>query len=421
MGKYVIKGGNKLNGEIIVGGAKNSVLPIIASTVLNKGITILKNVPMLLDTMVAIDILRHLGATIDIGKNTLVINTKTIYKTCVDEELSNKMRSSVIFLGSLLSRFREGTIYLPGGCNLGSRPIDFHLNAFEKMNMKVDYPKDYNCIKIDAKNSKPTDITLPLASVGATQNIILASVLTKGTTVIKNSAKEPEIVDLVSFLREMGACIDGEGTDTIKVTGVEHLKNVVEYTIMPDRIEAGTFLFMGALCGGDIKVNNICSMHLQSTLYILEKMGVDLLVNNNEIHLKSSKRLNPVEYVETNPYPNFPTDLQPQLVTSLLLSRGTSVVKENMFEARNIYINELVKLGANVDGDNKTFIVTGVDGLHGTKLFAKDLRGGASLIQAGLVACGETIVENAKYIKRGYEKIDKKLSLLGADIKYVKS
>lgn len=421
MEKYIINGGRKLNGEVIIGGAKNSVLPIIAGTILNGGITILRNVPMLLDTLVAIDILRHLGATVDIGENTLIINTKDIYKTHIDERLSKKMRSSIIFIGSILARFKEGIVFLPGGCNLGARPIDFHIDAFKKMNMIVDYPENCNCIKIDAKNSTSTQITLPLASVGATQNIILASIFTKGTTTINNCAKEPEIVDLVTFLREMGALIDGDGTNTIKITGVEKLKSVVEYTVMPDRIEAGTFLLMGALCGGSVTVSNIRSIHLQSLVYLLEKMKLDVIVKENKITVNSFGNINAIDYIETNPYPSFPTDLQPQLIASLMLSSGKSIVKENMFEARNKHIEELVKLGANITEDRQTFVIDGVSSLNGTTLFAKDLRGGASLIQGGLVANGKTTVVGAEYVKRGYEQIDKKLTLLGADIKYIKN
>lgn len=417
MGKYIIKGGNKLNGEVFISGAKNAVLPILASTVLNSGICILKNVPMLLDTFVAMDILRDLGCKVTYGENTVVINSKDMNKTNVKEELVKKMRSSIIFLGAIISRFKEASISYPGGCNLGKRPIDFHLEAFKKLGIKID--DNQNLIKASVNEIKENTIDLPFASVGATQNIILASIFVKGKVVIKNCAKEPEIIDMVKFLRKMGANIYGEGTDTITIKGVEKLKDIVEYTVMPDRIEAGTFLCMSAITNGNIKVNGIAPHYLSSLTDILEQMGCEIIKNKESIKIKNIKNLKCIDFLETKPYPYFATDLQPQIMALLSTLDGISVIKENIFEARNKHIPELNKMGCNILEDNNIFVINGVNSLTGKNVFAKDLRGGASLIMAGLFAEGETVVDGACYINRGYEYLDKKLSILGADIKYI--
>lgn len=417
MGKYIIKGGNKLNGEVFISGAKNAVLPILASTILNSGICILKNVPMLLDTFVAMDILRDLGCKVTYGENTVVINSKDMNKTNVKEELVKKMRSSIIFLGAIISRFKEASISYPGGCNLGKRPIDFHLEAFKKLGIKID--DNQNVIKASVNEIKENTIDLPFASVGATQNIILASIFVKGKVVIKNCAKEPEIIDMVKFLRKMGANIYGEGTDTITIKGVEKLKDIVEYTVMPDRIEAGTFLCMSAITNGNIKVNGIAPHYLSSLTDILEQMGCEIIKNKESIKIKNIKNLKCIDFLETKPYPYFATDLQPQIMALLSTLDGISVIKENIFEARNKHIPELNKMGCNILEDNNIFVINGVNSLTGKNVFAKDLRGGASLIMAGLFAEGETVVDGACYINRGYEYLDKKLSILGADIKYI--
>ncbi|MBS5794046.1 MAG: UDP-N-acetylglucosamine 1-carboxyvinyltransferase [Clostridiales bacterium] len=417
MGKYIIKGGNKLNGEVFISGAKNAVLPILASTILNSGICILKNVPMLLDTFVAMDILRDLGCKVTYGENTVVINSKDMNKTNVKEELVKKMRSSIIFLGAIISRFKEASISYPGGCNLGKRPIDFHLEAFKKLGIKID--DNQNLIRASVNEIKENIIDLPFASVGATQNIILASIFVKGKVVIKNCAKEPEIIDMVNFLRKMGANIYGEGTNTITINGVENLKDMVEYTVMPDRIEAGTFLCMSAITNGNIKVNGIVPHYLSSLIDILEQIGCEIIKSKESIKIKNSKNLKCIDFLETKPYPYFATDLQPQIMALLSTLDGISVIKENIFEARNKHIPELNKMGCNIVEDNNIFIINGVNSLIGRNVFAKDLRGGAGLITAGLFAEGETVVDGACYINRGYEYLDKKLSILGADIKYI--
>lgn len=418
MGKYIIEGKNKLTGEVFTSGAKNAVLPILAATVLNGGICVLKNVPMLLDTFVAIDILKDLGCKVDLGESTVIINSKDINKTQVKEELVKKMRSSIIFLGSLLARFKEASICYPGGCNLGKRPIDFHLDAFKNMGINIE--EDREVIKAKVDNIKETVITLPFESVGATQNIILSSIFVKGRVVIKNCAKEPEIIDMVNFLVKLGANIKGAGTDVIIITGVDKLKDFVEYEIMPDRIEAGTFLCMAAITDGNIKVNNISPSYLKSLTDILQKIGYIIEEDKNSITLKQGTFKKPIDFLETKPYPYFPTDLQPQIMSLLATIKGTSIIKENIFEARDKHIKELNKLGCNILIDKNIFIINGVESLKGSTVFSKDLRGGAALICAGLFAEGKTIVEGSTYINRGYENLDKKLSILGANIKYIK-
>ena len=419
MGKYIIQGKNKLMGEVFLSGAKNAVLPILAATVLNEGISILKNVPMLLDTFVAIDILKDLGCDVTYGENTLIINSKNINKTEVNENLVKKMRSSIIFLGSILARFKEASIGYPGGCNLGKRPIDFHLDSFKKMGIKIEETE--KVIKASLDKIKETIIELPFRSVGATQNIILASIFGEEKVVIKNCAKEPEIIDMINFLIRMGANIKGAGTDTITIKGIDKINKNIEYTIMPDRIEAGTFLCMAAITKGEIKVNDINPEHLRALTDVLEKANCIIQKSKNNIKIKATKDIKNIDFLETNPYPYFPTDLQPQLISLLATAKGKSVIKENIFEARNKHIKELNSLGCNILENENMFVINGVDTLKGKRVFAKDLRGGAALICAGLFAEGETIVEGACYINRGYENLDKKLNLLGANIKYVKN
>ena len=418
MGKYIIEGKNKLSGEVFTSGAKNAVLPILAATVLNGGICVLKNVPMLLDTFVAMDILKDLGCKVDYRENTVVINSKDINKTQVKEDLVKKMRSSIIFLGALLSRFKEASISYPGGCNLGKRPIDFHLDAFKNMGINIE--EDNNLIKAKTDNIKEAVINLPFKSVGATQNVILASIFVKGRVVIKNCAKEPEILDMANFLNKLGANIKGAGTDVITITGVDKLKDFIEYEIMPDRIEAGTFLCMAAITDGNVKVKNIPPIYLKALTDILQKIGYIIKEDKNSITIKQANNKNPIDFLETKPYPYFPTDLQPQIMSLLATIKGTSIIKENIFEARDKHIKELNKLGCNILTDKDMFIINGVKSLKGDTVFSKDLRGGACLICAGLFAEGKTIVEGACYINRGYENLDKKLSILGANIKYIK-
>lgn len=418
MGKYVINGGKTLKGEVFISGAKNSALPILAGAVLNGGVTILKNVPIISDTIISIDILKSLGCFVGIQGDKLIIDSSNINNTNVPEELVKKMRSSIIFLGSLLARFKNAKISYPGGCKLGKRPIDFHLKGFELLNINIK--EDGNIIEADTEKIIGNKIELPFASVGATQNIMLASIFAEGETIIYNAAKEPEIVDMQNFLNEMGADIFGAGTDEIIIKGVKSLKKYCEYTIMPDRIEAGTFLCLSACNDGEITVKNVIPEHLKALTDILEKMNCKIEKSENSIKLIRNGELKNIEFLETAPYPLFPTDLQPQLMVLLCLAKGTSVIKESIFEARNMHIPELNKMGANIKEDNGTFIIEGIEKFKASEVFSKDLRGGASLIMGAICAEGKTIIFGSEYVERGYENIEEKLKNLGVDINYIK-
>lgn len=417
MGKYVIDGGKTLSGKIFISGAKNSILPILSATLLNSSISILKNVPILSDTMISIEILRSLGCEVAVDNNSITVDATNVSASSISANLIKKMRSSITFLGSLLGRLNYAEISYPGGCKLGKRPIDFHINSLKKLN--IDIKEDDKIIKASSSEIRGAEISLPFPSVGATQNIMLASVCSNGITTIKGAAKEPEIVDLQDFLNKIGANVQGAGTDLIKIVGVDKLCKTVEHSIIPDRIEAGTFLCAGAITGGDLTLMNVNPLHLTSLTKILGELGCSIKEDEKSLTIKSSGILNAIEKVETAPYPLFPTDLQPQLMSVLTLCKGRSIIEENIFEARNKHILELNKMNANITGTNQKFIITGVSKLSSATVFAKDLRGGAGLILAALAAKGTSIVENSKYVLRGYENIERKLSLVGANIKYL--
>lgn len=416
MGKYVINGAKTLSGEVNISGAKNSVLPILAASILNSGVTVLNNVPLLSDVFVCTDILKNLGAFVYFENNKIIIDSSNIKNTSVPIHLVQKMRSSIIFFGSLIARFKNAKIGFPGGCKLGKRPIDFHLDAFKKLGVNISF--EQNSISASCDEIIPSTILLPFASVGATQNIILCSIFSDGQTIIKNSAKEPEIIDLQNFLNSMGANVSGAGTDTIVINGVSNLKKYCQFNIMPDRIEAGTFLCLSACNGGNITIKNVIPNHLSSLINVLQIMDCKFEIGNDYISIFPPKILNNIDFLKTAPYPFFPTDLQPQLMTSLLFANGTSIIKEEIFEARNMHIPELNKLGANIIDNNNNFIINGNSKLSGCDVFAKDLRGGASLILAGLCAKGTTTIFGSEYIKRGYENLEQKLTNIGADIKF---
>ncbi len=418
MGKYVINGGKLLEGEVLISGAKNSVLPMLAASILNDGITILKNVPVLSDTLVAINILKALGASVFIDGSTVIINAKSLNKTVISKHLSQKMRSSIIFLGSLIAKYKNAKISYPGGCKIGKRPIDFHLDAFKQLNITIE--EDNGFINAYTKCIKNDCINLPFASVGTTQNIILASIFTKGETIIKNAAREPEITDLQNFLNKMGANVTGAGTSKIKITGVKALNKNFEYKIIPDRIEAGTFLCLAGCTKSNLIIKNVIPAHLNYLIHTLKKMGLEITTEYNKIAIKKNHLLNSPHFIKTAPYPLFPTDLQPIFTVVLALSKGKATLREDIFENRNMHIFSLNKMGANIIQKDNKFIIKGVKYLNSANLFAKDLRGGAALITAGLSAFGQTTVNNSSYIKRGYENIEKKLQNIGGDIKYIK-
>ena len=417
MSSYIIKGGQRLNGETYVSGSKNASLPIIAATLLNKGISKLYNVPNIHDTKMMLEILKNLGCKIKKNNNKLIIDSSKVYKYEIPENLMREMRSSVIIAGALLGRYKQAIFSYPGGCDIGARPIDLHLKGFEKIGINVQ--ESYGKINCSAEEIIGSEINLDFPSVGATENIILSSVLCKGATTIVNAAMEPEIVDLQNFLNKMGAKIEGAGSNIIKIIGVNNLKDV-SYNIMPDRIEAGTLLCAVAITGGSVFLKNVNPIHIKPILDKLKETGCILDIQKDKIFLKAPKRLKAVD-IKTMPYPGFPTDMQAIFVSLLCLASGTSVVVENIFENRYKYTQELKRMGAKIKIEGKTAIIKGTRKLYGTNVNATDLRGGASLVLAGLASKGETQINDIKYILRGYENLYEKLTSLGANIKIKKS
>ena len=412
MYKYIIKGGKRLHGETYASGSKNASLPILAATIISGKTTKLYNVPDIEDVKITLEILKRLGCKVKREKNRVIINSKDVSKTVIPDELMRKLRSSVIIVGAIISRFKEAEFSYPGGCDIGARPIDLHLQNFARIGIKINENSRYIECKCDKIETKKIELDFP--SVGATENLILASVLGNHEVVINNAAKEPEIVDLANFLNKMGAKVFGAGSNVIKVVGVNKLKDV-SYKIMPDRIEAGTFLIAGAITGGVVKINNVIPEHISPLLNKLGEAGCQIKVANNCVSLMSNKRLNAVD-IKTMPYPGFPTDLQPQFSTLMCLSKGTSIITENIFENRFKFMQEIQRMGAKTTIHDKTMVIKGVRKLHAADVESTDLRGGASLVLAGIAAKGTTTVSKLEYLLRGYENFDKKLIELGADI-----
>lgn len=417
MKSYIIEGGKKLEGTIKISGSKNASLPILAATILSEKTNKLYNVPQIKDTKTTLEILKLLGCKIKQNSGKIEINSKHITKTEIPEHLMREMRSTVIMAGALLGRFKEVTFSYPGGCDIGSRPIDLHINAFKKLGVEIT--EEAGFIKCKANKIIGTNIDLDFPSVGATENIILATVLSTGTTTINNAAMEPEIIDMVQFLKKMGAKIQGEGTNQIIIDGVEKLSGV-SYNIMPDRIEAGTILCAVAATGGNVTLDNVMPEHLTAVINKLEETGCKIEINNKKITLNAPKKLKSID-IKTMTYPGFPTDLQQIFATMLVKASGTSIIVENIFESRYKYISELRKMGAKVTVEGKTAIIKGTRKINATTVVCTDLRGGAALVIAGLMAKGKSRVENIGYIQRGYENLENKLGSLGAKIKLEES
>ncbi len=415
MASIIIKGGNKLNGEVKISGSKNASLPIIAASILSGKKTTLFNVPDIHDTQVTLKILRYLGCKVYKNHDRIEINSKYIDKMEVPESLMREMRSTVILAGALLGRFREVTFSYPGGCDIGARPIDLHLKSFKKLGINI--AEEYGFIRCSCDKIVGADIDLDFPSVGATENIILASVFAQGKTSITNAAREPEIVDLVNILNKMGARISGQGTNVIEIEGVTKLHEV-KYRVMPDRIEAGTFLCAGAMAGGKIKITNARTEQLIPIISKLEEAGCQIEKDNTSVTLQAPKRLKAIE-IKTMPYPGFPTDMQSIFGSMLSFAKGTSIITENIFENRFKYLQELKRMGAKSKQEGNVAIITGVKMLTGAKVKSTDLRGGAAMVLAGLKAKGITEVTNIEYILRGYEGLETKLRKLGADINLV--
>ena len=417
MKSYIIEGGKKLEGTVKISGSKNASLPILAATILSEKTNKLYNVPQIKDTKTTLEILKLLGCKIKQNSGKIEINSKHITKTEIPEHLMREMRSTVIMAGALLGRFKEVTFSYPGGCDIGSRPIDLHINAFKKLGVEIT--EEAGFIKCKANKIIGTNIDLDFPSVGATENIILATVLSTGTTTINNVAMEPEIIDMVQFLKKMGAKIQGEGTNQIIIDGVEKLSGV-SYNIMPDRIEAGTILCAVAATGGNVILDNVMPEHLTAVINKLEETGCKIEINNKKITLNAPKKLKSID-IKTMTYPGFPTDLQQIFATMLVKASGTSIIVENIFESRYKYISELRKMGAKVTVEGKTAIIKGTRKINATTVVCTDLRGGAALVIAGLMAKGKSRVENIGYIQRGYENLENKLGSLGAKIKLEES
>lgn len=413
MSKLVISGGNTIAGEVRVGGAKNSVLPILAATVLNGGINVVHDIPKLLDVDIMEKILTSLGCSVKRENGTIIVNSKELTNYEIPEELVREMRSSIIFLGAMLSRCGKVKVSYPGGCEIGLRPIDLHLKSLREMGAKIE--EKHGFLICEATQLKGCDIQLDFPSVGATENIMLAAIFAKGITVIRNAAREPEIIDLENFLNAMGAKVSGAGTATIRIEGVEKLYDV-EHNIIPDRIVAGTYLVATAITRGEIVLKNIIHEHIQSILYKLRESGCIVQIYNHSLKLIAPKQIKAIESIRTLPYPGYPTDMQAQMMALMALSDGTTIFAENIFENRYKHANELVRMGANIKVDGRIAVVKGVPRLSGATVVAQDLRGGAALILAGLAAEGKTIIENTKHIDRGYENIHEVLSGLGAKV-----
>ncbi|MBQ4100779.1 MAG: UDP-N-acetylglucosamine 1-carboxyvinyltransferase [Oscillospiraceae bacterium] len=416
MQKLYVKGGNKLSGEIVAQGAKNSALPILAATILNGGQSVIHNCPNLTDVDAAVGILKNLGCNIVREQGSIIVDADVICKKEIPEKLMREMRSSIIFLGAILARCGAAKLSFPGGCELGARPIDLHLDGLRALGAEITEHHGFiDCVA--AKGLVGDKISLSFPSVGATENIMIAAVLAKGTTTIINAAREPEIIDLANYLCGCGAKIKGAGESTIIIEGVTKLHNC-EYSVIADRIATITYLCAIAITGGEVKIDKTNAEHISSVLPLLEDAGCEIkILGSDSIYLKRAGKLNSVKTIRTMPYPGFPTDAQAPIMALMSVANGTSVFIENIFENRYKHIGELRRLGANIKVEGKVAVVEGVKHLTSASVMATDLRGGASLVCAGLVCEGETEIDGVWHIDRGYENIEGVLTSLGANIK----
>ncbi len=413
--KYIVEGGKPLSGEIKISGSKNASLPILAASLLNNGVIEFTNCPEIHDVKIMLNILQNLGCKVTYNNSKIVIDSRGLDSFEIPNELMHEMRSSVILVGALLGRVGKCQFTYPGGCEIGARPINMHLDGFEQLGVNI--VENNGTIICECSKLIGNEIVLDFPSVGATENIMLASVLADGVTRIKNVAREPEIKCLQDFLNSMGAEITGAGSNTITIKGVTKLHDSC-FKVIPDRIEAGTYLLMAVATKGEILLRNVDSEHIESLVHKLKRANCKILTNSSTIYIKPPKILKSVD-MKTMPYPGFPTDMQSQYVTLMTIAKGTSIVVENIFENRYKYVNELLRMGANIKLEGKTAIIQGVNSLNSACVEAKDLRGGAALIEAALIADGTSEIYGVNYIERGYENIVDKLSNVGANIKIV--
>lgn len=416
MDKLIIKGGKRLSGDVTVSGSKNAALPIFISTILAPGTHEIRNVPFLRDINTTIKVLESLGSSIEGNGNVVRIDTSRLSGHEATYDLVKTMRASVLVLGPLLARFGKARVSLPGGCAIGARPINLHLKGLEALGAEIILEHGY--VEARARRLRGARINFDISTVGGTEHLLMAAATAKGETILENAAREPEIPELADVLTKMGAKIEGAGTDTIRITGVSELQPVT-HSVMPDRIEAGTFMTAAAITGGDVRIHNMRPDHLDALVFKLQDAGVEITHKDNILRVKGPRRIRSVN-IKTRPYPGFPTDMQAQMMALMTMAEGTSVISENIFENRFMHVSELLRFGADIIIEGNTATVKGVKKLSGAPVMATDLRASASLILAGLAADKTTEISRIYHLDRGYEAIEKKLAGLGADIVRVK-
>lgn len=410
---YIINGGRPLKGEVVIGGAKNAALAIIAASIMTDETVTIENIPDVRDTNVMMEALEGIGVRIKrLDRHTIEVNGSQVENVNIDTGNIRKIRASYYLVGALLGKYRHAEVPLPGGCDIGSRPIDQHVKGFKALGATVNISG--GIVKANADRLSAAHIYMDVVTVGATINVMLAAVMAEGKTIIENAAKEPHVVDVANFLNSMGANIKGAGTDVIRIKGVEKLHSCT-YSVIPDQIEAGTFMFAAAITGGDIMIKNVIPKHLESISAKLEEIGCSIEEFDDAVRVTASEELQPT-HIKTLPYPGYPTDMQPQAGVALALAGGVSTITESIFENRFKYVDELMRMGANIRVEGNTAIIDGVGNFTGAHLSVPDLRAGAALVLAGLAAEGTTIIDNVRFIERGYEDFDRKIRDLGGDI-----
>ena len=416
MEQYVVEGGNPLVGEVEIGGAKNAALAILAASVMTDETVLIENMPDVRDTNILLQAMQSIGVIVDrVDPHTVKVNASHIHDLVIEDDFIKKIRASYYLLGALLGKYNKAEVALPGGCNIGSRPIDQHIKGFKALG--ADVRIEHGLIITEAPNLKGSHVYMDVVSVGATINVMMAAAMADGMTIIENAAKEPHVVDLANFLNSMGANIKGAGTDVIRIRGVQKLHKT-EYAIIPDQIEAGTFMFAAAATQGDVTVKNVIPKHLESISAKLMEIGCEVEESDDAVRVVASRPLTHT-HVKTLPYPGFPTDMQPQITVALGLSQGTSIVTESIFENRFKYVDELTRMGASIKVEGNTAIIDGVARYTGASITAPDLRAGTALVIAALAAEGVSTVDDIRYIERGYENFPEKLRGLGAQIEKV--